>query len=58
MQKKPICEITVTGREEREWQGSAYFPVSGERRSFSSLMELIHLMEQGGQSISEAGTGG
>ena len=45
MNEQPVCEITVFGRENREWQGSVYFPVSGERKPFQSLMELIRVVE-------------
>lgn len=45
MEQKPVCEITVTGTEGREWQGSVYFLASGNRASFRSLLELIRAVE-------------
>ncbi|MCI6640230.1 MAG: hypothetical protein MSH10_05525 [Pygmaiobacter massiliensis] len=45
MQKQAVCEITVTGTAEQEWQGSVYFPSSGERRSFKTLLEMIKTVE-------------
>lgn len=50
MSQRAICEISITGMENREWQGTVYFPVSGERRTFQSLVELIRAVEQGGPS--------
>ena len=40
-------EITITGKKNREWQGSVYFPASGERQSFRSLLELFQVIERG-----------
>ncbi len=45
MEQRPVCEITVTGTEDREWQGSVYFPDTGTRKSFRNLLELIRTVE-------------
>lgn len=46
MKETAVCEITLSGMENQEWQGSVYFPNSGERRSFQSLLELIRVVER------------
>ena len=47
MKEKQVCEITVTGTKDQEWQGSVYFPASGERQHFRSLLDLIRTVERG-----------
>lgn len=54
MSQRAICEISITGTENREWQGTVYFPDSGERRSFQSLVELIRTVEQNAPSAPSA----
>lgn len=46
MDEKTLCEIKVTGTYNQEWQGSVYFPDSGESRTFQSLLEMIRVVEQ------------
>lgn len=46
MKQTPLFEIAVTAAEKQEWQGTVYFPDSGERRTFGSLLELIRTVEQ------------
>lgn len=46
MKQTPLFEIAVTSAQRQEWQGTVYFPDSGERRSFASLLELIRTVEQ------------
>lgn len=50
MKKEPVCEITVTGVENREWQGSVYFPASEKRVAFQSVLELIKAVEDAAKS--------
>lgn len=50
MKEQPVCEITVTGTENREWQGSVYFPASGKRLSFQSVLELVKAVEDAAKS--------
>lgn len=40
-----LCEIVLTGTENREWQGSVYFPATGEKCSFQSLLELVRTVD-------------
>lgn len=47
MKETPLFEITVTGVENREWQGTVRFPASGEQVPFHSLLELIRVAEHG-----------
>lgn len=47
MVEKSVCEITITGTENREWQGFVSFPASKERQPFHTLLELIELVEHG-----------
>ena len=47
MKETPLFEITVTGIENREWQGTVCFPASGEQVPFQSLLELIRVAEHG-----------
>ena len=46
MKQTPLFEIAVTSAQRQEWQGTVYFPDSGERRGFASLLELIRTVEQ------------
>lgn len=32
--------------QNQEWQGTVYFPASGEQQAFGSLLELIRTVEQ------------
>lgn len=41
MSETPLFEVSVWEMREGEWQGSVYFPASGQREDFQSLMELI-----------------
>ena len=50
MKKEPVCEITVTGVENREWQGSVYFPASEKRVAFQSVLDLIKAVEDAAKS--------
>lgn len=45
MEKHALCEITLTSLNDREWQGSVYFPDCGQRLPFQNLMELIRTVE-------------
>lgn len=53
MKNQTVCEIIVTGTENREWQGAVYFPSSGERKAFQSLLELIKVVECHGVPVCE-----
>ena len=46
MKQTPLFEIAVTAAKRQEWQGTVYFPASGERRDFGSLLELIRTVKQ------------
>lgn len=46
MKQTPLFEIAVTAAQNQEWQGTVYFPASGEQRDFGSLLELIRTVEQ------------
>lgn len=54
MQDRPVFEITITSVENREWQGSVYFPATGERRPFQGLLELVRIVEHSGAAHSRA----
>lgn len=55
MADKPICEITITSRNNREWQGWVYFPATGQRQEFRSLLELLQTVERRLPAGQEAG---
>lgn len=57
MGENPICEITITSRSNREWQGWIYFPASGQRREFQSLLELLREVENRLPSGEDGGWG-
>ena len=46
MKKVPLFEISVTGMEHGEWQGTVIFPASGEQLPFGSLLELMRIVRQ------------
>lgn len=46
MDKRPLCEITLNGTENMEWQGSVYFCTMGKQRRFNSLLELVRIVEE------------
>lgn len=46
MQKTSLCEITLTGTDHGEWQGTVYFPTENKQHSFQSLLELIRTVER------------
>lgn len=46
MKNAPLFEISVTGMEHGEWQGTVTFPVSGEQLPFRSLLELMRIVKQ------------
>lgn len=46
MKQPPLFEIAVTATQNQEWQGTGYFPASGEQQAFGSLLELIRTVEQ------------
>lgn len=46
MKKAPLFEISVTGMEHGEWQGTVTFPASGEQLPFGSLLELMKAVRQ------------
>lgn len=46
MKQTPLFEIAVTAAQNQEWQGTVYFPASGEQRDFGSLLELIRTVER------------
>ncbi len=46
MKQTSLFEIAVTSAQRQEWQGTVYFPESGERRAFGSLLELIRTVEE------------
>ena len=48
MSEEPLFEVSVAEMREGEWQGSVYFPASGEREDFHSLMELIRAVAEHG----------
>lgn len=54
MDKRPLCEITLNGTENMEWQGSVYFCTMGKQRRFSSLLELVRIVEEGKKHQTEA----
>ena len=41
-----VFEITVTSTEHCEWQGFVFFPSSGMRFPFQSVLELICIIEE------------
>ena len=45
MSQPPVFEITVTSTANSEWQGPVFFPVSGERLPFESLLQLVKVIE-------------
>lgn len=47
MKKAPLFEISVTGMEHGEWQGTVTFPASGEQLPFGSLLELMKVVRRG-----------
>ena len=46
MKNAPLFEISVTGMEHGEWQGTVTFPASGEQLPFRSLLELMRIVKQ------------
>lgn len=46
VQKTSLCEITLTGTDHGEWQGTVYFPTENKQHSFQSLLELIRTVER------------
>lgn len=46
MKKAPLFEISVTGMEHGEWQGTVVFPASGEQLPFGSLLELMGIVKR------------
>ncbi len=48
MSETPLFEVSVAEMREGEWQGSVYFPATGEREDFQSLMELIRTVAEHG----------
>ena len=46
MKNAPLFEISVTGMEHGEWQGTVTFPVSGEQLPFRSLLELMRIVKR------------
>ena len=45
MSQPPVFEIIVTSTANCEWQGTVFFPVSGERLPFKSLLQLVKVIE-------------
>ena len=45
MEERTLCEITLTGTENGEWQGTVYVPALDKRYAFQSLLELIRTVE-------------
>ena len=48
MCQEVMWEIAVTGTANHEWQGWVYFPASGKRWDFQSILELLRILEENG----------
>ena len=44
MKRTPLFEVSVTGNEYGEWQGTVTFSSRGESQAFRSLLELIQVV--------------
>lgn len=55
MEERTLCEITLTGTENGEWQGTVYVPALDKRYAFQSLLELIRTVEHQVESTAQIG---